>query len=240
MSTIRECPPAGVGERGNDAPAAGPRERPILFSGPMVQAILAGTKTQTRRLVKTPLECTVHDRRPLWDQIVVDPGGTVFGPGPYVKVPYTGGDMGEDVIDSTRQRCPYGYPGEHLWVREAWCDPMGDRVPVYRADGDSAAERVAARTAPSIAREYPKSRWRPSIHMPRWASRITLEITEVRVHRLQEISDADALAEGFEKEPCVPIHPCDWFRDLWDSINGAGSWEANPWVWAISFRRVTP
>jgi len=184
------------------------KERPILFSGPMVRAILEGRKTQTRRVVKPQPGCDPRDDEHL--------------------------DMG---------RCPYGQPGDRLWVREAWHtderdleyarakheDAMSDSPIYYRADPEN---------------DNAGCTWRPSIHMPRWASRITLEITRVRVERLQEISEKDAIAEG--ADPYLhPVHPgreglrhVDGFRSLWESINGPGSWDANPWVWVIEFKRV--
>jgi hypothetical protein len=154
------------------------KERPILFSAPMVRAILDGTKTQTRRIMKTA-------------------------------------------------ECKYGKSGDRLWVRETWQEvswpPTGPRF-VYKADGDASPDR-----------------WRPSIHMPRWASRITLEVESVRVERLQECSEADAKAEG-----CSPLGDDTsqayrlGYMHLWGQINGPGSWEANPWVWVITFKRIRP
>src|SRR5690554_4129466 len=151
--------------------------------------------------------------------------------------------------------CPYGQPGDRLWVRETFMGPLideggdypdGYHSPAfceYRADGGPAPEWV------DIDGELHQG-WKPSIHMPRWASRILLEVIAVRVERLQEISEADAKAEGtFGPEPAVvggedceigfPSHVQE-FRHLWESINGAGSWDANPWVWVVEFRRVAP
>jgi hypothetical protein len=136
-------------------------------------------------------------------------------------------------IEPMTDECPYGQRGDRLWVREAWTvnltgDPKHGgpgTVPIYRAEHPHAADR-----------------WRPSIHMPRWASRITLEITAVRVERLRNISEADARAEGVTRPvPMLDDDPStyvDAFGDLWASINGPGSWDANPWVWVIEFRRV--
>ena len=219
-------------------------ERPILFSAEMVRAILAGWKTQTRRVVSC-LDAShatawrFHDGlwHPCADQLsrgILDP----VGPG---------------------IRCPYGAPGDRLWVREAWAIsriwdqsrpsemPLddSDRIPTWwRADGVS-EESWANR-----------GRWRQSIHMPRWASRITLEITDVRVQRLQDISEEDALAEGTPCWVCgrtidgLSENDCECFHSrravgsyqaLWDSINGKRpgcSWADNPWVWIIHFRMV--
>jgi hypothetical protein len=143
-------------------------------------------------------------------------------------------------------RCPYGECGDKLWVREVWGfekrtedDPLLEPVVTYRADQ---AEHL-----------YPVKRWRPSIHMPRHLSRITLEVTTVRVERLQDISEADAQAEGITPkwEPGCSGRLMDAFggfsfrpaasayAELWEQINGPGSWDANPWVWVIEFKRVT-
>lgn len=167
------------------------KERPILFSAPMVKAILSGTKTQTRRIVKP-------QQFPL---------GTCVA-------------------------CPYGTVGDRLWVRETWLQvPAGI---AFRADG---GDHYGAGG---------KLKWRPSIFMPRAASRITLEVTGVRVERLQGISEDDAEAEGVAAEPhngsCVDRR-CfvKAYASLWDSLNAKRSpWSSNPWVWVLSFRRITP
>jgi hypothetical protein len=156
------------------------KARPILFSAPMVRALRAGTKTQTRRIVKgIPAD---------WDLL------EVLTP------------------------CPYGEPADLLWVRESCAANPVSGVPpiVYRAD------RTANVTG--------GIRWTPSIHMPRWGSRLTLRITDVRVERLQSISISDARAEGMEGED-----PVASYRLLWEVINAPGSWTVNPFVWAISF-----
>jgi hypothetical protein len=146
---------------------------------------------------------------------------------------------------------PHGVPGDRLWVREAWCcdGDTGDRDPttvLYRADGEAHEQEIET---------HDGSPWRPSIHMPRWASRILLEITEVRVERLQDISEADARAEGvggpisvdgwdeqrkefFSPEEYARFDSRRRFRLLWNVINGPESWDQNPWVWALTFRRV--
>lgn len=227
------------------------KEHPILFSGPMVRALQDGSKTQTRRVVK--------------------PQPTHFNPvGVPRRVIPTGGPS--DVI-----RCPYGQPGDRLWVRESWqfYDWTEDGQPCARFAADNAttwplripeeqADRLneiwAGLSAPenySIDNHARDRRWRPSIHMPRWASRITLEITGVRVERLQDISEADARAEGVAELPgqaaergCwwtadpragASLHgrtPSGGFRLLWEQINGPTSWDANPWVWVVEFRRL--
>jgi hypothetical protein len=221
-------------------------ERPILFSGPMVRALLDGTKTQTRRLVK-PQPPAGHNFAGFttWSTHRADEGKAVWG----------AGDVRAMLHDAHRARCPFGRPGDTLWVRETWARDDEDGSLLYRADvgkGGDADDWERNRTE-GVAR----CRWRPSIHMPRSASRITLEITDVRVERLQEISYEDALAEGMRDPGMTPPFP--WpsdetptefarrtrypqrsFAELWESLNGPGSWAANPWCWAISFRRVTP
>lgn len=181
------------------------KERPIIFSGDMVRAILAGTKTQTRRVIK-PQPYRVHL------------------PAIYCK------RKGQYGLDA----CPYGVPGDRLWVRETWRDDSydcewGTRMQYsYRADfphGDGGGN------------------WRPSIHMPRHASRILLEITGVRAEHLQDITNEDCYAEGITQEQANEQwydgpHPESVFANLWDSLNakrGYG-WDVNPWVWVIEFK----
>jgi len=207
------------------------KERPILFSGPMVRAILDGSKTQTRRTFK----------------------GTTEHKGPYNPA----------YMEAHQQAkgwgsiCPYGTPGDRLWVRETWQHNIGNGPPIiYRAD-HGAAQSVYEADLATGAWKVAVSGWRPSIHMPRAASRILLEITDVRVQRLQEISDEDARAEGIEysdeysvrQHAHVGLDEGDWipnappipsFRSLWDTIHGPNSWHANPWVWAITFQRLEP
>jgi hypothetical protein len=193
------------------------REKPILFSGPMVRAILAGTKTQTRRIVKPqpPTGCTGMES-------IDSPPFQGFR---FLPV----GLWPEDPRYGNRS-CPYGQPGGRLWVREtwAWCT-KADGHHIYKADGDGIGNC-----------HVDGDRWRPSIFMPRWASRITLEITEVRVQRLQEISVQDAIAEGIAKSPTsYPRDERDDFRDLWDSINANKyPWASNPYVWALTFKKI--
>jgi hypothetical protein len=192
------------------------KERPILFSGPMVRSILDGRKTQTRRAVKF----VQFDRSdtPGYDWHF---RGTAKG----TKRSSLWQDMRHEQILSM---CPYGKPGDRLWVRETWLCATGEPGPMlchYQADGD---------------RPEFNGLWKPSIHMFRWASRITLEITGVRVERLQGISEADAIAEGVECCSGWIGHagePRRIFCDLWKSINGPESWAANPWVWVVEFRR---
>lgn len=187
------------------------RERPILFSGEMIRAILDGRKTQTRRVATS-----------------INPALLESGASP------------EQIAAAAR--CPYGQPGDRLWVRETWAWP-GEEEVIYRADPASAEMVERWRRNP----HYPQVRWRPSIHMPRWASRIALEIAEVRVQRLMEISETDALAEGYPHADTYDEvndfgEPRVWFADLWDRINAPSGygWDANPWAWVLTFRRCEP
>lgn len=217
-------------------------ERPILFSGPMVRAILEGRKTQTRRPI-TRLHGfgQVHDfqraHTPGYDWAFRDRGGRW------------------NEVDDTRLRqqfCPFGVAGDRLWVRECfaawWTTATGKRSHVmgYRADiNDPDWDGFGAEDP-----WWLDAKWEPSIHMPRTFSRITLEITGVSVQRLQDISEEDAVAEGIDGAACAELSTSSPWRDvlapsavhafasLWDSINGAGAWLANPWVWVVTFKRV--
>lgn len=204
-------------------------ERPILFSGPMVRALLDGRKTQTRRIVKG---LTIAA-----DRVHPNDGGSLGA-----RV-FTDGEAVQQV------RCPYGVPGDTLWGRETHA--IYNTHGQHRADGLrwgpwGGLPTMISDDGTKIAyfREgfdrCDPGRWRPSIHMPRWASRLTLAITEVRVERLQDISEADAEAEGVQIPALVPILGAFWssrdgYARLWESINGKGSWAANPWVWAVTF-----
>lgn len=211
---------------------SGPKERPILFSAPMVRAILEGRKTQTRRVVAgQPLWTHLHTREITNPQLLF-----VRDDRALVELSVRDdwdGASGVLTDDGKLVRCPYGKPGDRLWVRETFCcvhglgEPSADDLVRYRAD-DTDGDRVITEV----------KCWKPSIYMPRVYSRITLELSEVRVQRLQEIDEADAIAEGFEA--CKDGNPgngsvFDWYRELWESINGPGSWDANPWVWALTF-----
>ena len=183
-------------------------ERPILFSAPMVRAILDGRKTQTRRVVKLLGADCIEERA--WETH-------------FLQSPWPWSPQADEWL-----ACPYGAPGDRLWVRETWAPHDTKKLAFYRADHPEWTTGDGGDV----------DRWRPSIHMPRWASRITLEVTGVRVERLNNISDADARAEGcpFDEPPAGK--PWAWFRKLWMDINGADSWAANPWVWVVSFKRV--
>jgi len=205
-------------------------ERGILFSGAMVRALLDGTKTQTRRALK---------RQP-WASCSIEEGHD--GESPFVYSALGGAGPGYDVEESrTPCRCPYGQPGDRLWVRETWAQPTTlDPGPTfYRADYPACAAGYT--NLPPVD----EITWKPSIHMFRKDSRILLEITGVRVERLQDISEADAVAEGWQRRPEVSEDPQvhadaarDWYMDLWEQINGTDSWAANPWVWVVEFRRI--
>jgi hypothetical protein len=206
------------------------KERPILFSGVMVRALIDGRKTQTRRVVKPQPEAD-HDGEPYWHV------------GGYRAWMYRG--ITEILRSGTGNaiECKYGQPGDRLWVKETFADidtnePPG---PVYRAT-DPDWETTGG------------WKWTPSIFMPRWASRLTLEVLSVKVQKLQDISEEDAMAEGVEPArrplggwrnyasggaPNPPFRTAlESFASLWESINGPGSWALNPWVWCILFRKL--
>lgn len=221
------------------------KERPILFSGPMVRAILDGSKTQTRRIVKP---------QPRYRDDVSDPTGITTNGWWWTKPNGTGvhsQDTAEECMaKALKTFCPYSV-GMELWVRETWAgrtDIDGTQGPerakhycMYRADGGEGVRD------PLNYHDW-GGKWKPSIFMPRWACRIELELTDVRCQRVQETSHEDADAEG--------IHATKWattpldlreqrlslvqlaYSHLWDEINGKGSWESNPWVWALSFKML--
>lgn len=197
------------------------KERPILFSGPMVRAILEGRKTQTRRIVKPKPEFANKNGIPFF--------------------PSRGGPVDYRI-------CPFGTAGDRLWVREAFRvgfdENLGGCVIHYRAGGSKPEPQCRVRALDE------EGCYRPSIHMPRWASRITLEITGVKIERLNDIGEEDAVRDGCNSDMRLsadsPFSPAEVegrtavadFAGLWESINGPGSWEENPWVWAVEFRRV--
>ena len=206
--------------RGNEA-----RERGILFSGPMVRALLEGRKTQTRRSVKP------------------QPVGEVYHRDDSPGIWYIDGETAHANPDAQRDwRCPYGVPGDTLWVRETWAalkftkdwetgyvdgwyaDPKGTTV--YRATGDWDQANFA---------------WKPAIHMPRARSRLTLTLTDVRVQRVQDISEEDAMAEGVtldDREESRPARAA--FLDLFYGINKRAPRDQNPWVWCLTFLPLPP
>lgn len=187
------------------------KERPILFSAEMVNAILDGRKNQTRRIVK-PEPDSILNGEPYWN---------------------IGGLRLRETANNPLH-CKYGLVGDSLWVRETFWH--NDEIPgidgcCYRADGE-------------MPRHMEHSKWKPSIFMPRLASRILLEITDIRVEQLQNISEKDAKAEGCRcnKDTCAETgygNYRDSYRALWESINGKWSWDTNPFVFAISFKRIT-
>ncbi len=219
------------------------RERPILFNGSMVRAILAGQKTQTRRAVKVP---------PAFDFI--------GGAGDDQNDPKNFGAEDENGLwwalaagPSTDRvlACPFGQPGDRLWVRETWMDLTGTGIE-HRDTATGKRMRYSygaqspAGSASDEARKDFGLKWRPSIHMPRKACRLVLEITAVRVERLQAISDDDCAAEGVQRDRISGFNlergtfwgprPVDSFESIWDSTGG--DWDSNPWVWVIDFKRV--
>lgn len=219
------------------------KDSPILMSAPMVRATLAGTKSQTRRAVKHPLLKDLSR--------IINCGDGWWG----------------DEEGEVQARCPYGQPGDRLWVREAWSHDA-ESLDQCRASAEDAMGGGAYGPYYRATEVAPDTlSWKPSILMPRWVSRITLLITSVRVERLQNISEADAMAEGIERLP-APVIDGGWsgpnrftlkgmgsgacaglvswnaptatelYQRLWTEINGPESWDANPWVWVVEFKRV--
>ncbi|HFE3481497.1 TPA: hypothetical protein ACF3IV_001856 [Enterobacter hormaechei] len=214
------------------------KERGMIFNGEMVRAILDGRKTQTRRIINPQPEATLS--------------GSLSGK--WLNRPLNGLLLPK--IEDIAIHCPFGVVGDRIWVRETWA----------RYNIDQNSHDIAYRaTTPA---DWPEEgRWRPSIHMPRWASRIMLEITDVRVERLQDISEEDAKAEGLAEitkdgslfKFGIPDrdgypgaddngwpwtewerNPVDSYCKLWQSIYGEESWQANPWVWVIEFKVASP
>ena len=208
------------------------KERPILMSGAMVRAILNGTKTQTRRVVD------------------------------FLK-PSADEEYARHVERHQGKSCKYGTTGDRLWVRETWnrAERTGyDAAPQDGRSGFDESDPDAYNFGPCWFRatdeRLVEGPWRPSIFMPRAASRLTLEVVSVRVERLQDISEEDAIAEGIERigaehdglyespkwrdytaEGCY-LDPRESYESLWEKINGAGSWESNPWVWVVEFKKL--
>ena len=202
------------------------KERPIIMSGESVRAILAGTKTQTRRVILPPFER-------LWGHGIATGGSGLRTDTYHVHV------RSWEQADDRYTYCRFGGPGDRLWVRETWACGSGVSPRVeYAADGPLSQRR------------------RSPIHMPRWASRITLEVTDVRVQRLQEISEDDAKAEGVDgyvggegtvSRGALNVEPGYWhphffrqgFSEAWDALNGKRfPWSSNPWVFVVDFRRL--
>ena len=217
------------------------RERPILFNGDMVRAILEGRKTQTRRIVKN---------QPCGGWAFDGVYGRITSPHPQRGKfgAFLRRGVGTSWPELGILPCPYGSPEDQLWVKETFAEP-NDQVTIYRANW---REDAITRGLDNIPKDDSGIRWKPSIYMPRWASRITLEITNIRVERLNDISEEDAIAEGIERESgeyegyfrdyrepdAITKHARLSYMGLWESINGAGSWGINPWVWVIEFRKL--
>lgn len=223
------------------------KERGMIFNGVMVRAILDGRKTQTRRPVN-PQPTLTKGSGFSWK-------GNLYG---------SGSDDRETNINFAHVACPFGKPGDHIWVRETWqaihdsVDEFGHveertYAPSIPKEKDRYWHTVYAEHFGDENREDRGFPWRPSIHMPRWASRITLEITGVRVERLHSINERDAVREGLFQLPASGrycLQPgMQYFGEashcakevyswLWESIYGEHSWQANPWVWVIEFKRI--
>ncbi|MFN4623608.1 morphogenetic protein [Klebsiella pasteurii] len=210
-------------------------ERGVIFNGEMVRAILDGRKTQTRRPVKFP----VHDKN--------------------LGCELAGNELAGELSAGNYLNSAFGKLGDRIWVREAYRFPAslddvsptgvgemavatGYRKPwaptFYEFTGTFSDGWKGFETPPKVSGA---GKLRPSIHMPRWASRITLENTDVRVEKLKHIHRAGIIAEGYPSEREATggqYDPFLWYRDLWESIYGDGSWQANPWVWVIEFKHV--
>lgn len=234
------------------------KERPIIFSGPMVRAILDGRKAQTRRIVKPQPPARQNEAQFPCIEKHEPLNGVRFWQ-----------YAGDGTNSSEAIRCPYGAPGDRLWVRESWRTARSlDHVRPSNLVAGAPVEYMADRWNPGFGM-CDKGKGRPSIFLPRWASRLTLEITGARVERLNEISEEDAYNEGIEVEPLDMsisaknyLRKDAWFNNwgvesvpdfqyepsetlfrksyetLWESINGPGSWAANPWIWCVSFRKL--
>lgn len=212
-----------------------PTEKPILFSGPMVRAILSGKKTVTRRVLKNQMLAgwgIADPAHPLATITSAHPKKGQFGLLIRREIHPGSGKFEHDLIPS-----PYGQPGDRLWVREAWA-----RIRVAQAPDQ---EWVVYRESDNRT-DY-GGPWKPGIHMFRKDCRLLLEITAVRVERLQDITRSEIRAEGLQCPPelasdDVSPNYRDWYpaawRELWESINGPDSWTANPWVWVVEFKRV--
>lgn len=224
------------------------KERPIIFNPEMVRAIIDGRKTMTRRIMKVQPESNQLGLLLITDSTKHSDIG---------KYHWAESNATGNHVRSKFFLCPFGAVGDRIWVREAFfpaplemqsAPPRKTMWNIAYRDGVQMDKLAPAEYNPTI---YNYERWTPSIHMPRWASRILLEITDVRVERLNAISEEDARAEGIidggclncgEPEPCGCANPepdaTDAFAYLWQSIYGQENWNANPWVWVISFERI--
>ncbi|TKV06468.1 hypothetical protein FDX19_21110 [Citrobacter sp. wls619] len=209
------------------------KERGMIFNGEMVRAILDGRKTQTRRIMKIQPEPSKSRSGDFWFpskklESMVHISDLVPGNSP----------IADCHLFFQEHCCPFGAAGDRIWVRETWAE-AGAGAPelqLYRANYPA--------HVPSHYENVPPAeeiRWTPSIHMPRWASRILLEITDVRVEKLASVSDEDAGEEGYPADPSPYGGRTDkwlWFRQLWDGIYPEQSFKHNPWVWVIEFKVV--
>lgn len=226
------------------------KERPIIFSTEMVEAILDGRKFQTRRVIKPQPWHRRNERPP--NQWCWARKGRIDDIHEFMKVDHA---VWWDKVKSPQSMlhfCPYGQPGDLLWVRETFKITSHNTsvATVEYKDGDTWFRRFGEQKIGRFGV------WRPSIHMPRWASRITLEVTGVRVERVRDISYHDAIAEGCPTDNYHDVHPVSgkqrgdimgrgrigptaWFANLWDSINAKRgySWASNPWTWVVEFER---
>lgn len=240
-----------------------PKERPILFSGPMVRALLNGRKTQTRRVMKVQPPTQEAFRGSLFglDRAVAD-GVKMYSQNDYDRLPkhpteweLTGSvGVAREAGFPRRYRCPYGAIGDRLWVKETWrpSKSAGDWDMDVRYEADGLTRTVYDGEFGARDWSMPKAAARGNVSplfMPRWAARLVLEITDIRVERLQDLGEADAIAEGAPQyssslklardrafDASLKGYYREGFSELWESINGKGSWDANPWVWAVSFR----
>ena len=194
------------------------KERPILFSGPMVSAILSLQKTQTRRRIKN-LPCSPQKVTYIYFEEHMERWVC---------------ECMDGKIYTNSLKCPYGRPGERLWVRETWCYAGHNNAIREMEDYFSPIYR-ASENGQLWGKNDFTWRWRPSIHMPRAASRLLLEITDISAQRLQDITAAEARSEGCTDPGPIAIGQ---FVTLWETINGAGAWTQNPWVWVITFKKL--
>lgn len=217
------------------------KQRPILFNAAMVRALLDGSKTQTRRIVKLSGNDGVQADHSPWRYLATDSQTENQHNREGVHYWQHAFDISRIIL----AKCPYGQPGDQLWVRETWAEvgTMDPGLFVYRANYPDCVPHGYENIPPVDA-----IKWKPSIHMIRKASRITLEIVSVRVERLQDISEGDARAEGVTPtaDPTyfsiegnyLGLNARESYANLWDAINGAGSCDVNPYVWVIEFKRV--
>ena len=218
------------------------KETGLMFKAPLVRAILSGQKTQTRRVIK-PQPDASHSGAPYWNI------------GGYRASWCRSLEDGGPLVPANPLSCPFGRPGDRIYVRETWDpDPPCDGTWSYtqwagcrqgQIEGVPERFRTPEHCNYEASWQGGPMAWTPSIHMPKWAARIWLEITGVRVERLHDISESDALAEGISAESIKGLSRAGFkrpaginFRDLWTGLGG--DWDANPWVWAIDFKRVQP